>query len=103
MMKASDRDVQGLISRCSASWECIGYSRPRVSQSGKSSEPDVNAPVNLAFQLRLLFGPGSRSEVMRVLLTFTEGSLDAARIADEAGFSKRNVSDALTALVASKL
>jgi DNA-binding transcriptional regulator GbsR (MarR family) len=57
--------------------------------------------VNLAFQLRHLFGPGSRSEVMRVLLTYSAGSLDAARISDEAGFSKRNASDALTELAAS--
>jgi len=59
------------------------------------------APAGLAFQLRHLFGPGSRSEVMRVLLTWEQGPLDAARIADEAGFAKRNASDALTALAAS--
>jgi DNA-binding transcriptional regulator GbsR (MarR family) len=36
---------------------------------------------------------------MRILLTTREGPLDAARIADEAGFAKRNVSEVLTALV----
>lgn len=59
------------------------------------------APASLAFQLRHLFGPGSRSEVMRVLLTWEQGPLDATRIADEAGFAKRNASDALTDLAAS--
>lgn len=38
---------------------------------------------------------------MRVLLTWPVGPLDAARIADEAGFAKRNVSDVLTSLAAS--
>jgi hypothetical protein len=57
--------------------------------------------VNLSFRLRHLFGPGGRSEAMRVLLTWPVGPLDAARIADEAGFAKRNVSDVLTSLTAS--
>ena len=78
-----------------------GYLRPRGQRSGKSSEPNVREAINLAFRLRLLFGPGTRSEVMRVLLTFSEGPLDGARIADDAGFAKRNVDAALSALVAS--
>jgi hypothetical protein len=40
---------------------------------------------------------------MRVLLTWEQGPLDAARIADEAGFAKRNASDALNALAASRV
>ena len=62
-----------------------GYIRPSAVRSGKSNDPDARQPANLAFQLRHLFGPGSRSEVMRVLLTFTDGPLDVARISDEAG------------------
>ena len=38
---------------------------------------------------------------MRVLLTCPDGPLDTARIADEAGFAKRNVSDVLTSLAKS--
>ena len=95
-------DVLSFVGQADPVFAAHGYIRPRVGRSGKSSEPDVRTPVGLAFQLRLLFGTGSRSEVMRVLLTFGEGPLDAARIADEAGFSKRNVSDALAALVASR-
>jgi hypothetical protein len=56
--------------------------------------------VNLPFRLRHLFGPGGRSETMRVLLTFSDGPLDASRIADEAGFAKRNISDVLASLTA---
>jgi hypothetical protein len=97
-----DQNVLSFIGEPDTVFEAYGYSRPRAGHSGKSNEPDVHTPVNFAFQLRLLFGPGSRSEVMRILLTFDEGSLDAARIADEAGFSKRNVSDSLAALVSSR-
>jgi hypothetical protein len=44
--------------------------------------------VNFAFRLRRLFGPSGRSEV-RVLLTYRDGQLDDARIADEAAFAPR--------------
>jgi hypothetical protein len=96
-------DVVGFIGEPDPAFAAHGYIRPRVFRSSKSSEPDVRQPVNLAFQLRHLFGPGSRSEVMRVLLTFTDGPLDAARISDEAGFAKRNVSDSLASLSASRV
>jgi hypothetical protein len=35
------------------------------------------------------------------MLTWPDGPLDAARIADEAGFAKRNINDVLTSLAAS--
>ncbi|MGH3221302.1 MAG: hypothetical protein ACRDPY_21855 [Streptosporangiaceae bacterium] len=35
------------------------------------------------------------------MLTWPDGPLDAAQIADEAGFAKRNISDVLTSLTAS--
>lgn len=76
----------------------FGYSRPMAALSGKSSEPLTVDPISFAFRLRLLFTPGTRSEIMRVLLTCEEPSLDAARIAEEAGFAKRNVNEALSAL-----
>jgi len=38
---------------------------------------------------------------MRVLLTYQDGPLDAARIADEAAFAKRNASEALAAVASS--
>lgn len=79
----------------------FGYLRPPASRSGKSMEPQVHRPSNLAFRLRLFFGSGTRSEVMRVLLTTAAGPMDAASIADEAGYAKRNVHEALTGLAAS--
>jgi hypothetical protein len=96
-------DVLGFVGEPDTTFAEYGYIRPRAFRSRKSAEPDVRQPANLAFQLRNLFGPGSRSEVMRILLTNTDGPLDTARIADESGFAKRNVSDTLTGLAASRV
>jgi hypothetical protein len=96
-------DVLGFVGEADPTFAEYGYLRPRVVQSGKSREPDIKIPANFAFQLRHLFGPGSRSEVMRILLTLPDGPLDAARISDESGFAKRNVSDTLAGLVASRV
>ena len=98
-----DADVLSFIAEPDPIFAEYGYVRPRAARSEKSREPDVKIPANFAFQLRYLFGPGSRSEVMRVLLTFPDGPLDAARIASEAGFAKRNISDTLAGLVASRV
>ena len=96
-------DVLGFIGEPDPIFAKYGYVRPRVVRSGKSREPDIKIPANFAFQLRHLFGPGSRSEVMRILLTFPAGPLDAAKIAEQAGFAKRNVGDTLAGLVASRV
>ncbi len=96
-------DVLGFVGELDPTFAEYGYIRPRATRSGKSREPDIKIPANFAFQLRHLFGAGSRSEVMRVLLTLRDGSLDAARISDECGFAKRNVNDILTSLVTSRV
>ncbi|MGD0240716.1 MAG: hypothetical protein ABSB59_10360 [Streptosporangiaceae bacterium] len=94
-------DVLAFVSKQDPLFAQHGFIRPPAVRTGKSHEPDPALPVNLSFRLRHLFGPGGRSEAMRVLLTWPVGPLDAARIADEAGFAKRNVSDVLTSLTAS--
>jgi hypothetical protein len=94
-------DVLGFVARADPVFAERGFIRPVAIRSGKSREPDLGRPVNFAFRLRHLFGPSSRSEVMRVLLTYRDGPLDAARIADEAAFAKRNASEALAAVAAS--
>ena len=98
-----DSDVLSFIGELDPVFSEYGYIRPRVLRSNKSREPDVKIPANFSFQLRYLFGPGSRSEVMRMLLTFTDGPLDTARISGEAGFAKRNISDTLISLVDSRV
>jgi hypothetical protein len=94
-------DVLAFVPRPDPLFADHGFIRPTAARSGKSHEPDLALPVNLAFRLRSLFGPGGRSEAIRVLLTYRDGPLDAARIADEVGFAKRNTSDVLTSLAAS--
>jgi hypothetical protein len=94
-------DVLAFVSQSDPVFAGHGFIRPRAARTGKSHEPDPALPVNLSFRLRHLFGPGGRSEAMRVLLTCPDGPLDAARIADEAGFAKRNISDVLTSLTTS--
>ncbi len=91
-------DVLAFVSRPDPVFAEHGFIRPSAARTGKSHEPDPAFPVNLSFRLRHLFGPGGRSETMRVLLTCPDGPLDTARIADEAGFAKRNISDVLTSL-----
>jgi hypothetical protein len=96
-------DVLAFVARPDPTFAQHGFIRPPASRTGKSHEPDPALPVNLPFRLRHLFGPGGRSETMRVLLTWEDGPLDAARIANEAGFAKRNISDVLASLTASKV
>jgi hypothetical protein len=91
-------DVLAFVSQPDPVFAEHGFIRPRAARTGKSREPDPALPVNLSFRLRHLFGPGGRSEAMRVLLTCPDGPLDTARIANEAGFAKRNISDVLTSL-----
>lgn len=75
--------------------------KPDTPPSGKSRFPDTERPINFAFRLRSLFGLGSRAEVVRYLITFSETAVPAQSIADAAGYAKRNVNETLTALVAS--
>jgi hypothetical protein len=94
-------DVLAFVPRPDPTFAQHGFIRPPAARTGKSQQPNPALPVNLPFRLRHLFGPGGRSETMRVLLTWPDGPLDAARIADEAGFAKRNISDTLASLTAS--
>jgi hypothetical protein len=94
-------DVLAFVPEPDPTFAQHGFIRPPAARTGKSHEPNPALPVNLSFRLRHLFGPGGRSESMRVLLTWPGGPLDTARIADEAGFAKRNISDVLTSLTAS--
>lgn len=94
-------DALAFVSKQDPVFAQHGFIRPPAVRTGKSHEPNLALPVNLPFRLRHLFGPGGRSEAMRVLLTWPDGPLSAARIAYEAGFAKRNISDVLASLTAS--
>jgi hypothetical protein len=95
------REVLAFVAQPDPTFAQHGFIRPSATRTGKAREPNLALPVNLSFRLRRLFGPGGRSEATRVLLTCSRGPLDVARIADEAGFAKRNISNVLTSLAAS--
>ncbi len=76
----------------------VGLLKPLTAPSGKSQAPDLRAPINFAFRLRQLLGVGARAEVMRTLLCFDAPRLSVQVIADAAGYSKRNVQEALISL-----
>ena len=81
----------------------VGLLKPDTDPSRKSQAPDPTRPINFAFRLRLLFGVGSRAEVIRYLITNPAPDPSAQMIADAAGFAKRNINETLTALTATNL
>ncbi len=91
--------------RLDESFAELGFHRSPARRSRKSRRPDPRRPINFAFLLRNVFGVGSRAEIMRFLLTASSHAASGRppfttlAIADAAGFAKRNVQEALTALV----
>jgi hypothetical protein len=88
------------------SFLAYGFLKARTGRSAKSEPPDTTKPINFAFRLRNGFGVGSRAEIMRFLLTASAHSQFGSRplfttlaIAEAAGYAKRNVHEALNALV----
>lgn len=81
-----------------AAFAARGWERPAVTPSGKSSAPDLRAPIAFGLRLRRLFGPGVRAEVVRYLLTADAPRSTVAVVTRSAAFAKRNVQEALTEL-----
>jgi hypothetical protein len=81
----------------------VGLLKPATEPSRKSRPPDPETPINFAFRMRLLFGLGSRAEVIRYLVTAPVTDASALAIADAAAYAKRNVNETLTSLVASQI
>ncbi len=84
-------------SRAEAVFAKYGLFRPPFEPSGKSRRPFFRDPSNIAFLLRLLFGPGTRAEVVRFLFLYGERASTAA-VARASWYSKRSVQDSLAAL-----
>jgi hypothetical protein len=80
------------------SFAALGLLRPQTERSQKSSRPDVLAPINFAFRLRLLLGVGTRAETMRFLLTADGPRFTTQAVSRAAGYAKRNVQEALASL-----
>lgn len=77
----------------------LGFVRPVAEPSLKSRRPDVSLPVNFAFRTRLVFGVGSRAEILRYLLTAPAPDVSAQLVTEAVTFDKSNVSGTLNALV----
>jgi hypothetical protein len=81
----------------------VGLLKPDTEPSRRSRQPDPLAPISFAFRMRLLFGVGSRAEVVRYLFTKPAGDASAQIVAEAAGYAKRNINETLKALVAAGL
>ncbi len=75
-----------------------GWLRPAVDPSGKAGTPDLRSPIAFGLRLRRLLGPGARAESVRVLLSTDAPRTTASVIASSAGYTKRNVLEALREL-----
>jgi hypothetical protein len=81
----------------------VGLLKPATEPSKKSRQPDPLAPISFAFRMRQLFGVGSRAEVVRYLIANPASDNSAQAVAIAAGYAKRNISETLTVLSASRL
>ncbi|MBI4259219.1 MAG: hypothetical protein HY658_01515 [Actinobacteria bacterium] len=70
----------------------------RFKRTGRSEVPDFGRPSLIALRLRALFGVGARAEIVRAFVADPSEMLSAADLAGEAGYTKRNVAEALDAL-----
>jgi hypothetical protein len=69
------------------------YARTR-----RSAVADFTSPSLVVLRLRALFGVGARAEIMRAFLADPSARLSAADLSADAGYTKRNVAEALEAL-----
>jgi hypothetical protein len=86
------------VSNPDEAFSAFGLLRPVREPTGKATAPDVRAPINFAFRLRLLLGVSARAEVVRFLLTADAPRFSAQVVTRSAGYAKRNVQEALTSL-----
>jgi hypothetical protein len=96
-------DVAQNIREPDESFRAVGWLKPPTNPSAKSRPPDPSAPINFAFRMRYLFALGTRSEILRYLVTAPVADASALAIADAAAYAKRNVNETLTSLVASSI
>jgi len=89
---------EGPVGRPDVAFAAAGLLRGELSPSGNSQPPDPAAPINLAFRLRQILGVGIRAEVMRILLCINAPWVGTQALARTAGYSKRNVHEALNGL-----
>ncbi len=89
---------EGMVGKPDSIFADFGFLRSATGPSGKSRVPDLSASINLGFRLREIFGVGSRSEVIRILLTSPNDRL-LGEVAEAAAYAPRNVRETLHSLV----
>lgn len=80
-----------------------GFARGKLEPSRKSRIPSLMTPPALAFRVRQVLGLSARAEVIRFLLTVDAPHVTAGVVAETAGYSKRNVHEALSSLAAARV
>ena len=92
------RDSRREVMNPDPAFAAVGFLKPDTEPSRKTRPFDPRAPIAFALRMRLMFGVGSRAEVMRFLFTNPSNDGSVQRIAGAAGYAKRNVSETLNAL-----
>lgn len=76
-----------------------GATEPRpFGRTGRSVVADFRRPSLVVLRLRALFGVGARAEIVKAFAADTSAPLSAADLADKAGYTKRNIAEALEVL-----
>lgn len=83
-------------------WPSAAQARP-YARTQRSAIADFTSPSLVVLRLRALFGVGARAEVVRAFLADPSARFSAADVAADAGYTKRNVAEALDALRAAGL
>jgi len=93
LFRSTKRDV----TNPDPAFAAVGFLKPDTEPSRKTRPLDPRAPIAFALRMRLLFGVGSRAEVIRFLFTNPPNDGTVQWIAEHAGYAKRNVSETLNA------
>lgn len=80
-----------------------GLLKPITEPSGKSRQPNLDAPISFAFRMRHLFGLGTRAEVVRYFVTALVTDAPAQVVTEAAAYAKRNVNETLASLAACRV
>jgi len=78
-------------------WPGAAQTRP-YTRTQRSAIADFTGPSLVVLRLRALFGVGARAEVLRAFLADPAARFSAADVAPDAGYTKRNIAEAMDAL-----
>ena len=97
LQRAFEEYAATVVAHSPLRWPSAGDPRP-YKPSRRSRIEDFQRPSLLSLRLRALFGVDARAEIIRIFVSGAPRPLTSTEIASEAGFTKRNVANALEAL-----